>query len=78
MQTGLYQHFKGGYYLVTDIAKHSETGEEFVVYRGESGVWIRPTNMFLEDVDKDGYKGPRFKVIKNIEFARLSVKDFVD
>ena len=29
----VYRHFKGDCYLVEDVARHSETGEEFVVYR---------------------------------------------
>lgn len=27
---GVYRHFKGNYYLVVDVARHSETGEEYV------------------------------------------------
>ena len=30
---GIYRHFKGDYYLVEDIAYHSETMEKMVVYR---------------------------------------------
>ena len=29
----VYRHFKGRCYLVEDVARHSETGEEYVVYR---------------------------------------------
>ena len=29
----VYRHFKGDNYLVVDIARHSETKEEYVVYR---------------------------------------------
>ena len=45
----VYRHFKGDYYLVEDIARHSETGEEYVVYRklyGDGGLWVRPLSMF--------------------------------
>ena len=54
----VYKHFKGNYYLVEDIAKHSETGEDYVVYRelyGNGGLWTRPLAMFLEEVDHDKY-----------------------
>ena len=30
---GIYKHFKGDYYLVEDVATHSETLEKYVVYR---------------------------------------------
>lgn len=54
----VYRHFKGDYYLVEDIARHSETGEEYVVYRklyGDGGLWVRPLAMFLEPVDRIKY-----------------------
>ena len=55
---GVYRHFKGRFYLVEDVATHSETGEEYVVYRqlyGEGKLWIRPKAMFLEGVDRVKY-----------------------
>lgn len=55
---GIYKHFKGDYYLVEDVAKHSETGEQMVVYRklyDDCGLWVRPLDMFLEEVDHDRY-----------------------
>lgn len=55
---GVYRHFKGRCYLVEDVALHSETGEEYVVYRqlyGEGKLWIRPKAMFLEPVDREKY-----------------------
>jgi len=54
----VYRHFKGDYYLVEDIAKDSETGEDFVVYRklyGDGSLWIRPLEMFLSEVDREKY-----------------------
>jgi hypothetical protein len=65
IKKGIYKHFKGNEYEVIETATHSETQEEYVVYRalyGEKKVWVRPTHMFLEEVDKPeiGYKGPRF------------------
>ena len=61
-----YRHFKGKEYLVMHIAKHSETLEELVVYQalyGEMGVWVRPLDMFLEQVEVDGQTVNRFEEI---------------
>ncbi|MBQ3612107.1 MAG: DUF1653 domain-containing protein [Firmicutes bacterium] len=54
----IYRHFKGDYYLLVDIAKHSETGEDYVVYRklyDDGSLWVRPLDMFIEEVDHDKY-----------------------
>lgn len=51
LEKGLYRHYKGKYYEVIGEAKHSETGEQLVVYRplyGEQGLWVRPYKMFVE------------------------------
>ena len=63
IKIGKYRHFKGNEYRVLYIAKHSETLEPMVVYQalyGEGGIWVRPASMWTEEVDKNGYKGPRF------------------
>lgn len=55
---GIYRHFKGDYYLLIDIAIHSETKEKYVVYRGLYGnneLYIRPFDMFFSEVDKEKY-----------------------
>lgn len=62
---GIYQHYKGQRYEVIDIAKHTETEEDFVVYRalyGEYGLWVRPLSMFVESVTVDGETVPRFRL----------------
>lgn len=51
----VYQHFKGNYYYVLDIALDSETQERMVVYkplypRQDSQTWVRPEKMFLEEI----------------------------
>ena len=58
VKNAIYRHFKGDYYLVLDIAKSSETEEEYVVYRalyGDNELWIRPVDMFLSKVDHEKY-----------------------
>ena len=55
---GIYKHFKNKYYIVEDVAYHSETQEEYVVYRrlyGDNSLWIREKNMFLSPVDRKKY-----------------------
>lgn len=64
LQPGRYRHFKGAEYEVIGVARHSETGEALVVYRplyGDSGLWVRPLAMFLETVEHDGRRVPRFR-----------------
>ena len=66
LKPGIYQHFKGNRYELLYVAKHSETLEPMVVYRamyGEGGVWVRPASMWNEHVERDGYSGPRFRLI---------------
>lgn len=63
VEPGTYRHFKGGLYAVIGIARHSETEEAHVVYRplsGDGGMWVRPLAMWKEEIDRDGYRGPRF------------------
>ena len=54
----VYRHFKGDHYLVEAVAKDSETGEPYVVYRklyGDGGLWLRPLAMFLSKIDREKY-----------------------
>lgn len=66
IQPGRYRHYKGHDYQVLGVARHSETEEEFVVYRalyGEYGLWIRPAAMFQETVLVQGTPCPRFQFV---------------
>ena len=67
IEKGKYRHFKGNEYEVLEIAKHSETLEEYVVYRalyGEHGVWVRPASMWNEVIERDGKRMKRFEKIE--------------
>ncbi len=55
---GVYKHFKNNYYILEDVATHSETGEKYAVYRqlyGNGELYIRPLDMFLSEVDRNKY-----------------------
>ena len=65
MRKGKYRHYKGPEYDVIDIARHSETQEELVVYRtlyGDFSLWVRPLDMFNEEIEYAG------KLIKRFEY----------
>ena len=69
-QPGIYRHFKGNEYRIFSVARHSETLEELVVYESlthPDRIWVRPLAMFLENVSRDGYEGPRFTPIIETE-----------
>ena len=64
---GIYRHYKGQHYEVLDVATHTETNEDFVVYRalyGEYRLWIRPLPMFVESVTVEREVIPRFSLVR--------------
>ena len=63
---GLYRHYKGNLYQVEGTVRHSETLEPMTLYRalyGEHGLWVRPAAMFLEAIEFEGVKQPRFAAV---------------
>jgi hypothetical protein len=70
------RHFKGDKYLILNIAYHSETGEEYVVYKalyGECKVYIRPLKMFIDRCTEEQKR--KFNQDYRFEFIELcSVK----
>ncbi|QLF94838.1 DUF1653 domain-containing protein [Pseudomonas sp. ABC1] len=73
IEPGLYRHYKGPHYRVFAVAKHSETEEDVVFYQalyGDFGFWVRPLSMFLEQVEVEGERLPRFALIE-AESGRL-------
>ncbi len=66
IRPGRWRHFKGNEYEVIGVAQHSETLEQMVVYRalyGDGGLWVRPASMWLETVERDGQRFPRFTYV---------------
>ncbi|MBI3984160.1 DUF1653 domain-containing protein [Candidatus Microgenomates bacterium] len=67
VKAGPYVHFRGNEYYVEGVARHSESMAEYVVYRalfGDGERWIRPLAQFLEEVEVDGQKLPRFRRVE--------------
>ena len=68
----IYEHYKGKRYTLIGIAKHSETLEEYVIYKalytdpdfGEGQIWIRPKEMFFGTVEVDGKEVERFRKVE--------------
>ena len=54
---GIYKHFKGGFYQVINIARHTETDEVLVIYKGLTNniIYARAYDMFNSKVDKEKY-----------------------
>lgn len=71
IKKGIYKHFKGNMYELIDIATHSETLEDMVIYKPlyecDKKVWVRPLAMWNEEVEYQGKTVKRFEFIKETE-----------
>ena len=68
IKPGIYRHYKNKLYQVVDVATHSETNEQLVVYKplyGEGKLWVRPIDMFSENVTVDGALTKRFVFVED-------------
>lgn len=68
IEKGIYRHNKKGHlYEVIGVATHTETDEPLVVYRplydSEFELFVRPYAMFVEEVELNGLRVPRFEKI---------------
>jgi len=67
IKAGIYRHYKGALYKVIGSGRHSETEEWLVYYQalyGGYGYWVRPLEMFCENVEVDGVATKRFLMLK--------------
>lgn len=72
-----YRHFKNKMYQIVAVATHSETKEKMVVYQalyGDYGVYVRPYEMFISEVDREKY--PNVK--QRYRFERIEAADLAD
>lgn len=76
LKLGKYRHFRNRKsYQVIDVAMHTETREKMVIYKalydclelaadfGPNPYFVRPYNMFIENVEHEGKTVPRFEYL---------------
>jgi hypothetical protein len=68
IKLGKYKHFKGGMYKVIAVGKIEASHEDVVIYETlynnpVGKVWVRPLTSFLEEVEINGKKFPRFELV---------------
>lgn len=72
IKKGKYRHYKGLMYEVIGTGKHANTGEDLVFYKalyysekyGDNALWARPIKEFLEIIELENKKVPRFEKIE--------------
>jgi hypothetical protein len=79
MKNWIYRHYKWKLYEVLWEAKHSETLEDFVVYKAlynseefwDEALWVRPLAIFLEKVNVDWKEISRFEYIWKRKYENI-------
>ena len=66
IKKGKYKHYKGKFYEVIDLVRHSEDESLLVLYRplyGEGLLWVRPYDMFIGQVQTQNGERKRFAYV---------------
>ena len=81
----VYRHFKGNYYFVENVGRHSETKEVMVIYKplyernDDCYIWVRPEKMFLEEIPprSDNITGQkhRFELVEDLKIDYTKFKE---
>lgn len=68
----IYKHYRGGHYKVLYLAKHTETGEDMIVYQSiEFGsIYTRPLDIW------DSPTGLKRQDLKTIDLLRFTYKNY--
>lgn len=78
---GFYRHYKGRYYQLLAVVRHSEEDTPYALYRalyGDFGLWVRPLPMFCENVSIDGEPVARFNFVSAEPPAGLALPPALD
>lgn len=75
--TSFYKHYKNKPYKLLGTARHSETLEELALYEARypnqlGSIWVRPKEMFFDQVEIKGQKQPRFRKVE-FDFSETQV-----
>lgn len=77
LKKGIYRHYKGGEYRILNEALSEATKEPVIVYQDindEKKIWVRPKAMFMEEVETEDEKKPRFEYIREEEIDSFENK----
>lgn len=61
----IFRHYKGGEYEIVATGFLENSEEPCVIYRSlaKNTTWVRTAENFLEEIEHEGKKQPRFKLI---------------